>query len=307
MKYMAKMMNQTGEDWTEVALQLSSASPIGEPIVLPRPNNPWVLDNKRAAKSAMNYENAGVQGVYQSSWGVEDDIEKLKGVNYENISVPSFLKARELQGRYSIPSNGTIFTLPILSQNISADFYYYGYPSLDPEVFLVAELSGWSSLGLIDGVADISYGGNEIGRSLIRWSEVQDTLMLPIGLDNSVFMERAEMADQKYFKETWSSRKRKSTLAFEFTIKNNNPFPIDFQLYDQIPLSQTRSADVDIETLSKGKLDDSSGEVLWEINLAQNESSVKQLIYTIDMDAGYSYSRSGYGSKAFRTISCPSF
>lgn len=296
-KYLAKVMSQTGEDWENVTINLSSSFPLELPTELPVSKTPWVL------------AGSGQINNFQSSNELKEQqnqIEKLEGVDYLELSVPSFLKMRELKNRYSIKSNSTVFTFPIQTVNLPANFYYYGFPNIDPEVYLVGQVTGWNEFGFVDGIANIMFAGNNIGKSVIKFSESRDTLLLPIGKDNSVFMRRTEIADQKYFKVTNFGKKQKTTLAYQFELKNNNSFPIQFEMVDQVPISQTKSAEVEIENISNGKINNETGEVKWQLDLKPGQSVDKKLIFTIDMDASYRYSKISKNA-SYRTVSAPSF
>ena len=198
-KFLAKVMSQTGEDWEDIVLNLSSSFPLESPTQLPKPASPWVLKGTSFNSQLQN------QAIGQGS--KQQQIDKLVGVEYQEIRITSFLKLRTLKGKYSLKSNSTVFTFPIKTVNLPANFYYYGFPSLDPETYLVAEVTGWDTLGFVDGVANITYSGNDVGRSVIKFSEYKDTLLLPVGKDNSVFLKRSEMADKKYFKITRTKKK----------------------------------------------------------------------------------------------------
>jgi uncharacterized protein (TIGR02231 family) len=300
MKYLAKVMSQTGEDWDDVVIHLSSSFPLESPTDLPKPKSPWVLES-----IDRNY-NPQVPELAKNPQKGDSQIQELEGVEYNEISIPSFLKLRTLKDRYSIKSNSTVFTFPVQTVSLPATYYYFGFPSLDPEVYLVAEVTGWDTLGFIDGVASITYNGNDVGKSLIKFSESKDTLLLPVGKDNSVFLKRTEIADQKYFKITTIGRKRKTTLAYQFELKNNNPFPVQFELVDQVPISQTRLAEVDIDKTSNGELDNESGEVTWSLNLNPGQSEEKDLIFTIEMDADYRY-YNGSRQKKLEWVKTPRF
>ncbi len=177
---------------------------------------------------------------------------------------------------------------------------------MDNEVYLVAEVTGWDTLGFVDGIANITFSGNDVGKSIIKFSESKDTLVLPIGKDNSVFMKRTEIADQKYFKIANIGKKQKTTLAYQFKLKNNNSFPIRFELVDQVPISQTKSAEVKIEKTSSGNLIHETGEISWIIDLKPGQTEDKELIFTIEIDSDYGY-YNGRARKKFRTVNCPSF
>jgi uncharacterized protein (TIGR02231 family) len=301
MKYLARIMSQTGEDWDDVIIHLSSSFPLEAPTDLPKPKSPWVLE------SVDQSYNPNIPEPKNSQAADDSQIQPLEGVKYKEINVPSFLELRTLKDRYSIKSNSTVFTFPVETVNLPARYYYFGFPNLDPEVYLVAEVTGWDTLDFVDGVANITYHGNEVGKSLLKFSESRDTLLLPVGKDNSVFMKRTEIADQKYFKITTIGRKRKTTLAYRFELKNNNPFPVQFELADQVPISQTRLAEVEIDKTSDGNLDKESGEVSWNLTLDPKQSEEKDLIFTIEMDSDYKYYNSGSRAKKWRRINCPDF
>lgn len=300
-KYLAKAMSQTGEDWDNVVINLSSSFPLESPTNLPKPKTPWVLEggNYNNNRQVVD-ELKGQQNTEQHQ------IDKLEGVEYQEISIPSFLKLRTLKEKYSIKSNSTVFTFPIQTVSLPAHFNYYGFPSIDPEVYLVAYVTGWDTLGFVDGIANITYCGNDIGKSVIKFSETKDTLLLPIGKDNSVFLKRSEIADQKYFRITNIGKKRVTTHAYKFELKNNNPFSIEFELVDQVPISQTKSADVEVEKTSNGILNKETGEIIWQLDLKPGQASDKELIFTIEMDADYRYYK-GRAKNKYRTLSCPKF
>lgn len=300
-KYLAKVMSQTGEDWDNVLFNLSSSFPLESPTDLPKPKTPWVLDGGGYKNNAQYANEAKMQQNAE-----QQQIDKLEGVEYQEISIPSFLNLRVLKERYSIKSNSTVFTFPIQTVSLPTQFFYYGFPSIDPEVYLVGQVTGWDTLGFVDGIANITYNGNDVGKSVIKFSESKDTLLLPIGKDNSVFMKRIEMLDKKYFKISTIGKKRETTLAYKFELKNNNPFPINFELVDQVPVSQTKSATVETEKLSGGELNNETGEISWRIDLKPGQAVDRELIFKIEMDASYKYYR-GQAKAKYRTISAPSF
>lgn len=282
-KYLAKVMSQTGENWDNVNVSLSSQFPLESPNDLPKISTPWVI----TGKSFPN--NPNLEQEDQNEQTQQQQIQQLEGVEYSNIKIPAFLKLRTLKEKYSIKSNSTIFTFPIQTVSLPAVYHHYAFPAIDEDVYLVAEITGWDTLNFVDGIASISFAGNEVGKSVIQFSEATDTLMLPIGKDNSVYMKRTEMADQKYFKTTTVGKKRKSTLAYKFELKNNNPFPIQFEMVDLVPISQTKSAEVEIGNISGADLDKENGQVTWKMELKSGQLEEKQLIFTVELDAEVTY------------------
>lgn len=298
LKYMAKVMSQTGENWENIKINLSSSFPLESPTELPKPSGPWTLSSYRDVQN--NY-NAPAD-IFQNQ-----PIQQLKGIAYHQINIPSFIKLRKLQGRFAIKSNSTIFTFPILTANLPCSFFYYAYPSIDPEAYIVAQLTQWDTIGLVDGVANITVKNNNIGKSLIKFSEFTDTLTLSVGKDNSVYISRKEIANQMYNRESGALKKGKNTIAFEYNIRNNNTFPVEFRLYDQVPVSQTKTAEVEIKELSGGALNEQEGEVLWVLNLEPAKTIKKELRFEIEADPKFYVYKKSTEYHKYRAINCPSF
>jgi uncharacterized protein (TIGR02231 family) len=293
-KYLAKVMSQTGENWDNVTVHLSSAFPLESPNDLPKATTPWVISGRTFS------DNPNLEQDDKEEQNKEKQIAQLEGVEYSDIKIPAFLKMRTLKEKYSIKSNSTIFTFPIQSISLPATYHHFAFPSIDEDVYLVAEVTGWDTLQFVDGIANISFAGNEVGKSIIQFSEATDTLILPIGKDNSVHLKRTEIADQKYFKETTIGKKRKSTLAYKFELKNNNPFPIQFEMVDLVPISQTKSAEVEIGNISGASLEKETGIVTWKMELKPSQQEEKQLIFTVELDAEITYHFHHYRS-TYRT------
>ena len=283
-KYLARVMSQTGEDWDNVTVNLSSSFPLESPTELPKADEAWVIDRRSAGNMKPPVEAEDNKAAQESQ------IDQLEGVQYEEINIPSFLKWRTLKNKYSIKSNSTVFTFPIQKVSLASNYYYYAYPSIDAEVYLVAQVTGWDTLHFVDGIANVSFNGTDVGKSVIKFSESKDTLVLPVGKDNSVYLKRSEMNDQKYFKVAKVGKKRESTMAYKFELKNNNSFPIQFELVDQIPISQMKSAKVQLLTSSQGKVNNEIGEVNWSLNLKPGQKVDKKLIFKIEMEGSYSSS-----------------
>lgn len=300
LKYMAKVMSQTGENWDNIIINLSSSFPLESPTELPKPLEPWTLSSYRDVSNI----NASVNEKIQTA---QQQIAQLEGVSYQQINIPSFIKLRTLNGRYAIKSNSTIFSFPILNTTLPCSFFYYAYPSIDAESYLVAQVTKWDTIGLVDGVANITVKNNDIGKSLIKFSDFADTLTLTIGKDNSVFISRKEIANQVYNRESGTLKKGKSNIAYEYELRNNNSYVVDLRLYDQIPISQTKSAEVKVKQLSGGELDEQIGEVFWGLTLQSGKTIKKELIFEIEADPKFYIYKNSPAKNKYRAMQAPSF
>jgi hypothetical protein len=176
---------------------------------------------------------------------------------------------------------------------------------MDPQVYLVTELTGWSGMGYVDGVASVRFKDTDVGRTIIRFSEYADTLMLPIGKDNSVYM-LMEPDYNKTFSKV-SGKRIKADFGYNYVLKNNNNFPIQFELVDQVPVSQVKTIEVKVNNISGATFNEEEGSVVWKEKIEANDDKKFALSYSVDYEGGLSFASSGYQKQKYRTIACPSF
>ena len=268
-KFIAKLMSQTGEDWKGVELTLSSASPLEDPTKLPHPDKPWTIYSRYSRKDEP----------HQNS--VKNELETLKGIEYDDIEIPANIGSRKISGNHDILSNSTVFSFPVFDQELSANYYHYAYPSIDPDCFLVAAVTGWDTLNLVDGMANISVDGKELGKSLLKFSQQPDTLIIPLGKDPEVSITREEVHNDVFRDEKAIGKKETHRFSFEITAKNNHNSPILLHLYEQVPISQTNKLDVKLINSSDANKNEEIGELKWIENITPSQSISKEISFEI--------------------------
>ena len=300
-RYMARLMSQTGENWKNIKVKVSSAFPLDVPTTLPEPQNPWIVEDGSSYNNIANIQRFNFQREQN-----ELQIERLSGVRYQEINAPGFLESIDINGYHNIESNSIVIALPIKELDIPANFYYYCYPSVETQAYLVADIFDWGNEQFVDGLAGIVYEGNDLGSTMLRFSEENDTLMLPVGKDNKIFIDYIEIADEKELKDVTFSRKKRLTQSFRLIVKNNQDHTIHMLMKEQIPISQSDETDVELLNISGGKTDNEKGEVFWLMDLNSGETAEKRLSFEISSETERNFKkRSHHYSK--RTISCPSF
>ena len=120
-------------------------------------------------------------------------------------------------------------------------------------------------------------------------------------------LEEAKIANRMYNRESGTLKKGKNNIAFEYNIRNNNSFQVVFKLYDQVPVSQTKSAEVNIKELSGGALNEQEGEVLWVLTLDPAKTIKKELSFEIEADPKFYVYKKSPEYRKFKAVSCPSF
>jgi len=165
---------------------------------------------------------------------------------------------------------------------------------------LIAKITGWEDLDLVEGPAQVYFGGNYVGKSYINTQNVPDTLELSLGRDNNIAVTRVK-------KKKFSSKKiiganKKETYVYEITVKNAREVPIQIEILDQFPISTDSEVSVSTDETSGATLNESEGLLSWKITMAPMESKKFTFGFTVKYPKNKKIKL-----KRFTPVSCPAF
>ncbi|WP_300662912.1 DUF4139 domain-containing protein [Fluviicola sp.] len=329
LKYKAQVYNNTGNEWKNVNLTLSTSDPMlsaASPIL-----NPFYLrygdqieqtkkgymqpiqKNAEYRNEVMNEINMANQRAYDNyvldqkeAPGVDlsgkflNEGKKVSTVAMKQIEISDLNAEFAIPHPFSCPTDAKPYTVEIKEINMPATFTHVSVPKLDQGSFLLANIVGWQDLDLIPGPTNVYFAGNYVGVSEINTNNVEDTLHLSFGRDSKIQVLRklkSEMSTKKV-----SGSTKKDTYYYEIQVRNNRTVPVKIDVFDQIPLSRNSEITVSVETIGTGKKNDITGEVTYQIVIQPGE--------TVKLDLGYSvkYPKdSKVVTRTFKTISSPSF
>jgi hypothetical protein len=180
---------------------------------------------------------------------------------------------------YSIPSLNDVSIIEIDRFDISATFEYYAAPILNENVYLTAKIKDWEQYDLLAGEAAIYAEGSYAGKTFIDPFQTKDELVISLGADPNIIIER---------KQT-NSLKDKSLLGstriinknYELTIRNNKTMAVDLQVYDRIPVSQNKEIKVEDVKYSEGDFDKEKSIISWKLKVEPKQVVKKQISYVV--------------------------
>ena len=188
---------------------------------------------------------------------------------------------------YSIPGNGKELNIELKNQEVPAVFKYYSAPKLDPDTYVLAEISEWQKLNLMSAMANVTYDGNYVGETFIDASSTQENLTLTLGSDKRVPVKREKQQD--YSSTKFMGSDTKQVFSYKLTVRNNQNTPIKMVLKDQYPKSTLK--EIEVEFLSKEttkptfQLDD-LGVVTWEFEMQPGETKTFDFAYSVKYPKG---------------------
>jgi len=282
--YRAKVFNNTSIDWNNVKIKLSTGDPN---LSAAKPElKPWYLNFGNVyAFSNVSKSNINAQGLIQQQASQMDQNTDLKkgeigkDFEYQEVDVTQLSSEFEIKDPYTIPSDNKPYLVDVVKYQLPATYKHFAVPKLDKDVFLLAQITGWEDLNLVQGPANIYFNGSYVGESVIQTNNVKDTLDISLGRDKKVVFTRVK---QKDYKSTqFMGSKRKETLAYQLVVKNNRKAPINIEILDQLPISQNSEIEVETIETSNATSNANTGECKWKFVIQPDKSEIIKLVFAI--------------------------
>lgn len=283
--YKGNIVQQTGLDWKNVTLSLSTSNPNqnGSIPVL----STWFLTYYVPQYYGNAYNDAYKVNAMSNSiqsfeakapLALEKPVAKALD-NFVSMNQNALNVTFDIELDYNIPSDNKVHSVSMKEYNVQAEYKYYCVPKLDPEAFLVAEVSDWESLSLMPGVANIIFDGNYVGKSFIDPNNTQDTLNISLGRDKKIVVKREKVQDFCSSKLIGSSRMH--AVTYELKVKNTRKETIQLLLKDQLPVSSQKDIEVQVDEISGASHNTETGILTWKMELAPNETQKRRIQYSV--------------------------
>lgn len=201
--------------------------------------------------------------------------KKIITTTLENQTTVEF----EVEKPYSIPSTGEKLAVDLKQYEIEANYEYYAVPKLDKDAFLIAKIHNWDQYNLLEGETNLFFEDAYVSRTVLDAKSLSDTLSISLGRDRNIVIGR-EKIDEFSKRRTIGSNKIE-TREFKIIARNKKSQPIHLMIYDQIPVAAINDIDVEQVELSGGKLDEKTGEITWNLNLASDQQKELLLKYEV--------------------------
>lgn len=292
LNYKAQVYQNTGIDWDDVRLNISTNNPYQNKT---KPSlHPWYVDYNIYSQEIYNNKNRNnvpAYGAAPSVMSKKDDYsldsEKVTSEEINAITSNQFTQVIQhmisaefrIDLPYTIKSNNEQYMVLVKNADLDANFKYYTVPKMDNSVYLIAQLSKLDELQLVPAKANIFFDGSYIGETYINPSSMEDTLTLSLGRDPNIIVKRTLL--KKDCKERVINNQIEKTFAYSIEIKNFKSTTIDLIVQDQIPITQNTDIVIEPMELDKAALDKQRGILEWTFNLKTKESKKINFSYKV--------------------------
>ena len=302
---MANVYNQTGQDWENVSVEISTASL--NPIMLVKPN-PTILQEYVPQYKQTSFSGKGGDRFSGEFGGIppsqpigklgrkdqpEDfaqtqillpaekkvELKESYAEVAENIGVQTF----KISNRITIPSDKNPHPVNLTLQELDVEKKYY-WSSAIPESVIVQNTLVNGDLLLLAGNVKIYYLEEFLGETNIPIIAPKERFKLGTRISYDIKVDK-KLIDRSKDKKPVKGR-LKNNYEYKITIKNLSGATEELIVYDRVPHSYSENIKVEIDNLSPEPYKKELGLLKWKFNLKDLKETVIKYKYIIDYKKG---------------------
>ena len=276
----AEIVQQTGEDWSDVALAVSTvrtakggnAPELSSLIVRypapPAPPMPHAATGYSGRVQGFGASPAPVPAPQQT----EERRDKVVATEREaTVEADGYQVVFRIPGRVSVATNEGAKAFRVASATIAPDLLSRATPALDETAYLEASFRQGDDAPLLPGRVALYRDGIFVGRAQMALIPKDETVRLGFGADDRLKVTRTTVRKNEGSAGIISSAKT-DEREFKITLRSGHDRPIRVVVEDRIPVSETD--DIKVELLpvttapSERDARDRRGVLAWNLDLA---------------------------------------
>lgn len=285
-RYFARVTQQTGEDWNDVSVALSTAKPelgAAMPELFPwyvGIQEPVPVSNMRRREDRFNQKFAALGMASSRGDAVMAESEAYAPPPSEPASFEESVMEQygsyvtyKIETKANIPSDGEPHQVPIVVKTFPLNIKYITTPRLVPVCYIKASLTNHSDAVFLSGQAFIFRGNDFIGEGFLKETQPGDSVEdLFLGVDDRIkvkFYTLKEFSNDNVLFGTHVAKERK----YKIDLKNLLDRQVAVEVMDHQPVSQDQDVSVelfDVEPKPAADLrseEASEGKIKWEMML----------------------------------------
>jgi uncharacterized protein (TIGR02231 family) len=295
----ALVSQSTGEDWSDVALALSTARPSAA-VRLPDEPDPWYLDLYKpappapqpapAARKSMRSQSAGFAAAPMMAEATMDMLEEapvaaeFAGAEIERAGSAQVFR---VAGGVGVPSDGEPHLFGIGEYETPAKMDYVAQPVYSPGAHLRATATNTAGRVLLPGELHVFQAGaggdGYVGQTRLELTAENAELPLYLGVDDNLTVKR-ELVERDTDKGSLLQRGvRKTTFGYRVTLANRTGAAQHVTLQDVLPVPRNERIKLNTVEMKPQPSERTKLEQLtWELDLAPNEEKKVEWRFVVE-------------------------
>lgn len=269
-EYLAAIGQQSGEDWSDVELVLSTAQPmlnaappelLALDITVGAPGQPGLAggmamskaESYRAARDLRQQaqqelaksNSAGALG-YLNSAAASEQWAELIAREEPNADArtdregPSV--AYHLPTRLTVPSRNDAQLVEVARIDLDPTYFYKAVPVLSPHVYRLAQLTNKSKYVLLPGEATMYVGTDFVGRMTLPLIAIGEQFTAGFGVDPQLQVTR-QLVSRSH---SIQGGNQVQTYDYRIDVTSYKPADVQLQVWDRLPKAENEAVAVDL-------------------------------------------------------------
>jgi uncharacterized protein (TIGR02231 family) len=253
--YFGLVRQNTGEEWKDVALTLSTARPgLGGAaptltawnldVFLPRPMMAQAAAYDQARREMAErvqldkfQVSGGMLNAQQMTSNAPAPEEKDANDAVATIEQGATSAVFKIATAASVPSDNSPQKVPIMTTRLTANSEYLTAPKRQPVAFLTSKVVNSSDFPLLAGAMNVFLDGTFVANSRLRTVMAGEKFDLALGADEGIAIKHKRV--QRFTEDTGLTNSGKRiTYEYLITIQNNKKSDQHVIVLDQLPLSR---------------------------------------------------------------------
>jgi uncharacterized protein (TIGR02231 family) len=255
LSYLAQVKQNSGEDWHEVALTLSTAKP--GLSTQPPELTPWFVNTDYPEEGAqvapkdlspsssltITMPYPGTSLIPEATAAMNPEIERLAArMATSEIAKPAGIVTLSANDKVSVPRDGTVCKTSLFQKDYPCRARYVAIPRLISLAYLQTTIANpLSGVTLLPGKANIFRDNTFVGTTQLDNIAPGQEFTLNLGIDEGVKIERNLVERQV---ESQVGERQRTVYAYRLTVANLREHDTELTLLEQLPVSRHRQVEV---------------------------------------------------------------
>lgn len=285
LNYFGVVSQSTGEDWSDVALTLSTARPsLGATI----PElYPWRVEVRQDDVMALGMSKsmraaAAPMAMSMVADAAESEMSYRSEVARATVSAEATSASFSVPGKITISSDNEPRKVAITTATLAAILSYQSVPKHNPVAFLSAKVKNTTEFPFLGGEVATFMGGRFVATAPMKAVMPGEEFELPLGADEGISVKHKLV--NRFSEDTGLTNKnRRVTYEYLITIENKKKTTEKITFRDQYPISTNEK--IVVKLLSpdeKSATREADGKLAWTWDLKPGEKREARVKFTIE-------------------------
>ncbi|MDR6599712.1 uncharacterized protein (TIGR02231 family) [Achromobacter deleyi] len=295
--YFGVISQNTGEDWKNVKLTLSTARPAlggGAPTL-----QPWIIDVAAppppappprpsaapapiSSEMTMKRSRPAAQGQAYADAAMPEPVAEAMEVSTAQMQNDATSASFQIKNPATVASDNSSQRVAITTAKLPATLQYQSTPALREAAFLTALASNNTDFPFLAGSLNTFLDDAFVASSRIKAVMPGEKVELAMGADDGISIKR-QLVNRFTESTGFSGSGKRVTYEYKITVKNNKATKEQIVFKDRLPVS--RNEKIVVKLLSPADREvkrEEDGKLAWEWELEPGKSRETVLKFSVD-------------------------